>query len=244
MYVIDDKVFYHMVKTSGTSFRHACVEANKKTDFNMRHLDYKMLPERYSHLDSFIILREPHSWYKSFYNFFINQQGYFSFMIHDPYKITGKTKYPHDIEFIDPQKATLKPIGLNEFARRSINFKDTLIKYPNKARVFNNILRTQGHAHFITTYFKCAIDKEKPSTYNQFDMSLFEWFWLHSGGEVADTIAPMNDLSILEDAFKIKIPHVNKTQSVSNEDFDEETLALIKTTHSKFYDLYEKSQKH
>jgi len=228
MYVIkhndEYKTFLHMVKTAGISVSNALYDAGYQKYVNLRHIDIKYLPDEFKNSKKYIILREPHDWYKSFYNFFINVEGYLSFMLNDP-----------------KDDGYIYPIGLNEFIRRSINFKDTLEKFPNKARVFNNILQTQGNIHFITTYFDEPVNYKDPKTLEQFDMSLFEWFWKHTGGDEADTIIPMNKLYKLEDELGIKMPHRNKTKNKTEEEIDPDVLKLIKKTHNRFYDLYEEN---
>ena len=221
MYVIEDKVFLHMVKSAGISVHIGAIESNKLIHVNQRHASINNLPEKYSKLPRYAVIRKPEDWYRSFYRFFFNVAGYMSFMINDP-----------------KEDGYIYPIGLNEFVRRSINLKETLIKFPNKARVFNNILRTQSNMHFITGYFTEAIDKDNPDSLNQFDMSLYEWFYYGCGQETAINI-PMNRLDIVEELFDIKIGHANKTSdSKPKEEYEPDVLELIRTTHSKFYDLY------
>ena len=226
MYVVQNKVFFHMVKTAGISFHQACLQKGHLIHWNQRHIDHTQLPERYKDLDKYIILREPHLWYKSFYNFFLNVEGYMSFMLHDP-----------------KEDGYIYPIGLNNFIKRSLNMKETLEKFPNKARVFNNILQSQGPIHFVTSYFKEPINKNNPNSLDQFDMSLFEWFWEHAGGWEADIIIPMGNMSKLEKDFNISMAHTNKSKKKTNEEIDAHTMKLIKKTHKKFYKLYDKAMK-
>lgn len=226
MYTIENKdgsiyTFLHMVKSAGTSIHTSLIEANKITHVNQRHASINNLPEKYQEYPRIIAVRSPEDWYKSFYRFFLGVEGYMSFMLNDP---------------SDPFDGYIYPIGLDEFVRRSINLKDTLIKYPNKARVFRNLLRSQGNMHFITGYFENDFSPERPETMDQFDMSLYEWFFNNVGGRTARCI-PMDRLDIIEELFDVKIPHVNKTsENKPNNDFRPETLELIKSTHKEFYD--------
>jgi len=117
MYTIennDGSIFtiLHMVKSAGTSIHQALIHADKITHVNQRHASIRNLPEIYQHHPKIIFIREPHEWYKSFYRFFLGVEGYLSFMLNDP-------KEPHD--------GYIYPITLDEFAIRSINFKNTLI---------------------------------------------------------------------------------------------------------------------
>lgn len=221
MYVTNDKVFLHMVKSAGISVHRGIIEAGHLVHVNQRHASLNNLPKKYQELPRYAVIRKPEDWYKSFYRFFLNVDGYLSWALND----LGEDGYIH-------------PIGLNEFVRRSINMKDTLIKYPNKARVFNNLLRSQGNMHFVTGYFAEAINKEELSSYNQFDMSLYEWFFNGCGQDTAINI-PMDRLDLVEELFDIKIGHDNKTSDDKpREEYEPEVLALIRTTHSKYYDLY------
>lgn len=236
MYVTEDKVFLHMVKSAGISVHQGLINSEQTINFNMRHASINLLPEKYKNFERYTVIRKPEDWYKSFYKFFYNVEGYLSFMLKDP--------LPADENGI----VYLKPLDFNEFVRRSINFKDTLIKYPNKARVFNNILRSQGNIHFITSYFDTAIDIDKDNnfgdltTLDQFDMSLYEFFWKNIGGDTAINI-PMNRLDKVEEIFNIKIPHSNKTKNKIEANYDVDTLKLVRKTHEKFYKIYEEGQK-
>jgi hypothetical protein len=227
MYVIENEsgkifTFLHMVKSAGTSIHQAFIESNKITHVNQRHASINNLPKQYQKYPRIIVIRKPDEWYRSFYRFFLGVEGYLSFMLNDPK---------------DPYDGYIYPIEVDEFAKRSINFKKTLLQYPNKARVFNNLLRSQAHMHFITGYFQSAFNVDNPETLNQFDMSLYEWFWKNVGGENAIFI-PMDRLDIVEKIFDIKIPHSNKTSEKKPESkFKEETIKLIEKSHKKFYDM-------
>jgi len=219
------KTFLHMVKSAGTSIHMGIIEASHryekyKVHVNQRHAHIRNLPVKYKKHPKFIVIREPHKWYRSFYRFFLGVEGYMSWAINDP-----------------KEDGYIYPIEPNEFVRRMINMKDTLTRFPNKARVFRNILRSQGHMHFITGYFENDFHPEDEPTMKQFDMSLYKWFWKAVGGEQAIFI-PMKRLDIIEKEFKIKIPHVNET-SPNKPDirFDEETLDLIRETHKEYYHM-------
>jgi len=219
------KTFLHMVKSAGISIHQGLIQRNALTHVNQRHAHIRNLPEKYSNFPKYMVIREPHSWYRSFYRFFLNVEGYMSFMLNDP-------KEPYD--------GYIYPISFDEFVKRSINLKDTLIRYPNKARVFRNLLRSQGNMHFITGYFDSDFHPDKPETMAQFDMSLYEWFWKATGGEQAINI-PMSRLDIIEDIFEIKIPHLNKTSDDKPKVIiSPETEELIRNNHTKFYDIISK----
>jgi phage tail tube protein FII len=123
-----------------------------------------------------------------------------------------------------------------------MNLKQTFLNYPNKARVFNNILRSQGAMHFICTYFECGIDIDQNNnfgdleTLNQFDMSLYEWFYKGCGMHTSINI-PMTNLQDVEKIFDIKIQHENKTKHKIAE--YKNTLELVRETHKKFYNEIE-----
>ena len=219
------KTFLHMVKSAGTSVHLGIIEASHfydkyKVHVNQRHASIRNLPKQYSKHKKFIVLREPHKWYRSFYRFFLGVEGYMSWAINDP-----------------KDDGYIYPIDPNEFVRRLINMKDTLTKFPNKARVFRNILRSQGHMHFITGYFESDFHPDDAKTMQQFDMSLFKWFWKAVGGEQAIYI-PMDRLDLIEKEFHIIVPHINETDpSKPDIQFTPETIELIKETHKEFYDM-------
>jgi len=220
MYITDDKVFLHMVKSAGISIHVGLFSSDNNIHFNARHAGIETMPTKYSDLPRYGVIRSPEDWYKSFYKFFVRVEGYMSFMLNDL-----------------AEDGYIYPIGFNEFVRRSINFKSTLIKYPNKARVFNNILRSQGNIHFVTAYFKYAIVADDVNTLDQFDMSLYEWFYNGCGMNTSTNI-PMDKLEDVEKLFDIKIGHENKTNAPAyiEANYDEETLELVRVSHKKFYD--------
>jgi len=220
------KTFLHPVKSAGISIHAGIIEASTQYDYhvhvNQRHAHIRNLPEKYAKYPRYITVREPHKWYRSFYRFFMGVEGYLSWAITDP-KPDG----------------CIYPIDPNEFVRRMINMKDTLIKFPNKARVFRNLLRSQGNMHFVTAYFENDFHPEDEKSMEQFNMSLYDWFMKNAGIETAHLI-PMNRLDVVEKLFNIQIPHLNATPSNKpNVEFNEETLELIRNTHSQYYDIIE-----
>jgi len=225
MYVTEDKVFLHMVKSAGISVHAGLIESDNKIYYNQRHASIEHLPLRYQKLPRYGVIRSPEEWYKSFYRFFIDVQGYMSFMLND----LGEDGFIH-------------PISFNEFVLRSANLKDTLLRFPNKARVFNNILRSQGNIHFVTGYFKRPIEIGKDNTiydassFNQFDMSLYEWFYNGCGMDTSINI-PMEKLEDVENLFGITIGHNNKTipKDVDTE-YKDEVLTMVRHIDKKFYD--------
>lgn len=211
----------HPVKTAGTSIHEGIINASTyyddyKVHVNQRHAHIRNLPVKYKKHPRFVVLREPHKWYESFYNFFVNVEGYLSFMLNDP-----------------KDDGYIYPIDINEFVKRSINFKDTLIKYPNKSRVFRNLLRSQANLHFLTSYFQSDFNHNDKKTMNQFNTSLFDWFMRPMGECI---YIPMNRLDIIEKEFNIEIPHSNKTKN-KKEFLNEESINLIKITHKPYYEL-------
>jgi chloramphenicol 3-O-phosphotransferase len=223
MYVVKDKVILDMIKTAGTSIFTSLYASGIKIDVNMKHLNIDYLPSKYRELPRYAVIREPHKWYESFYKFFYNVEGFMSFMISDP-----------------KDDGYIYPIGLNKFIGRAMNLKDTLIKYPNKARVFSNILQTQGKLHFINSYFKVPLVPGDLSTYEQFDMSLYEWFWRGAGYHTApiENFIRMDELHIVEELLGVKVPVSNVTKNEINETISEKSMELIKTADKVFYDIY------
>lgn len=223
MYIIKDKVFLHMVKSAGISVHVGLINSDNIINYNERHASIGHIPKKYEDLPRYGVIRSPEDWYQSFYKFFVGVDGYMSFMLNDP--------LPPDRD----GQIYIKPINFNEFVNRSINLKDTLIKFPNKARVFNNILRSQANIHFVTAYFTEAIQSDKPETLEQFNMSLYEWFFRGCGMHTSTNI-PIKKLEDIEDLFNIKIGHQNKTKRKDLDvNYDDETLKLVRETHKKFY---------
>jgi hypothetical protein len=222
------KTLMHPVKSAGTSIHAAIIKAsntyNYRVHVNQRHACIRNLPEKYVKYKKYVVIREPISWYRSFYRFFLNVDGYLSWMLNDP--------LPPD----DNGQVFIAPISFEEFVKRSSSIKDTLMKYPNKARVFRNLLRSQSHMHFITGYFESDFSPEDPETMEQFDCSLYEWFMRPLGKDCI--FIPMDRLDIIEEEFKIKIPHLNKTDPKKPEvDINSEVSSTVLKTDKFYYDL-------
>jgi len=229
MYTIESnneiKTFMHPVKSAGISVHTGIISAsnnyNYRVHVNQRHAHIRNLPEIYRDYPKYTVLREPHKWYKSFQSFFTGVEGYLSWALTDP-----------------KEDGYIYPIKPDEFIRRMMNMKNTLIEFPNKARVFRNLLRSQGNMHFITGYFESDFHPEDEQSMEQFDMSLYRWFTNPMG---EDTIfIPMNRLDIIEKVFNIKIPHVNRTDpNKQNFEYSEESIELIKRVDVEYYKMIE-----
>lgn len=216
------KTLMHPVKSAGISIHTGIIEASHNYDYkvhvNQRHAHIRNLPKKYQKYPRFVVLREPHKWYESFYNFFLRTEGYLSFMLNDP-----------------KDDGYIYPIDINEFVDRSINFKNTLQRFPNKSRVFRNLLRSQGQMHFVTEYFESDFHPDDGASMKQFDMNLFEWFHKPMGECI---YIPMNRLDILEKEFNIKIPHENKTFAKTAL-LSDSSIEKIKESHRRYYNLIE-----
>ena len=214
-------VFLHMVKTAGTSVHDAFLGKGYPISFNQKHLDISCLPDKYRKLPKYTLMRDPESWYRSFYSYYQNTTGFFSFLLRD---------------FDDEGNSAL--VGINEFIIRCLNLKHTFMRYPKKATMFNNILQQQQTGHFMTTYFENSIDITREESLNQFNMSLYEWFWNHTGMNEC-IIVPMNKIQDLEKEFDIKLVKSNETpqENIVNDVIVEDVLIKLVNSHIKFYDL-------
>jgi hypothetical protein len=217
------KTLMHPVKSAGTSIHTAIIEAsnnyNYKVHVNQRHSHIRNLPEKYKIHPKFVVVREPASWYKSFYRFFLGVDGYLSWALNDP-----------------KDDGYIYPIEPDEFAKRMLNMKEALTTFPNKARVFRNLLRSQSHLHFITSYFENDFHPEDSESMQQFEMNLYSWFMKPMGDDCI--YIPMNRLDIIEKEFHIKIPHINTTSNDKIDfNFSPEVINLIKENHKDWYQM-------
>lgn len=228
MYVVDvkkndkveRKIFLHMIKTAGISVHRSCVTANHTLQYNQRHCHIGILPTKYIELPRHIILRKPEDWYVSFYNFFLPVRGFFSFMLRDDKGL---------------------PVDINEFISRALNMKHFFNTHTFKRDILNGILNEQETQHFMFTFFTEQITDE---TANNYDCSIFDWFWRGTGGDTA-TVYPMtkDGLAALEEEFNITLGHDNKTEKTSTNipvtvaDINDDTLKLIEDVDSKYYEM-------
>lgn len=218
----------HPVKSAGTSIHAAIVQAsheykNYKVHVNQRHAHIRNLPRAYKQHPKYVVIREPHKWYRSFYRFFLGVEGSYSLFLNDPK---------------DPPDGFIYPIDFKDFILRTRNLKKLFLNYPGKARVFRNILRSQGHLHFLTSYFESDFSIEEPQTLEQFDKSLFKWHMDPMGDDCI--YIPMNRLDIIEDIFRIKIPHINKTDAKKPEiNIDRKIERIIRGFYAGWYQAIE-----
>lgn len=71
MYVTQDKVFLHMVKSAGISVHFGLFQSENIINYNQRHASIDHLPERYKDFPRYGVIRSPEDWYQSFYKFFV-----------------------------------------------------------------------------------------------------------------------------------------------------------------------------
>lgn len=234
MYVIDvirdkkveRKVFLHMIKTAGISVHHGSLKAGHKLQYNQRHCHISILPDKYQELPRHIILRKPEDWYISFYNFFLPVHGFFSFMLRDDKGI---------------------PVDINEFIIRALNMGNFFLNHKFKRDILNSILNEQETQHFIFTFFTEQITDFNS---NEYDFSLFDWFWRGTGGENAK-VYPMNKdgIKAIENEFNMSMGHANKTEPIEGqipvtvEDIDPEVLELLRTVDARYYTKFEELSK-
>lgn len=222
---ITDKVFLHMIKTAGSSVHRGIADSGQTLNYNQRHASINHLPERYKNLPRYGIIRSPESWYKSFYNFFVPQLStnpFMKFMWSD--SVNGQDKI----------------LDFNTFVLRSINMKDTLIKYPEKAMLFRDIFELQTTLHFTGGYLDGGLEltpnkkKVKPESLEQFNMSLYEWFYRGVGLHTSTNV-PMEHFSDLCRLFGIKELHDNAVKTDLGTNYNPKTLKKLQKTHQKFY---------
>ena len=222
MYVTSDKkVFLHMPKTAGISFHRSLQEAKDIfIQCNMRHQHISMLPQKYSEYPRYIILRNPLDWYISFYKFFSETEGFFSFLLKDRDEEMNETL-----------------VNFDTFIFRAMNLKRFFLENPQKADIINSIIQEQEQLHFMMTFFTEVISMEN---INNFDCSLFDFFWKGTGGDTAQVIPMDENLSAnVEKIFGFPMnSHENKTDSkiqLSLKDLSDETKAIIIYNHKRFF---------
>jgi len=80
----------------------------------------------------YIILRKPEDWYVSFYKFFSETKGFFSFIIKDRFEDKN-----------EPEGFREEMSDFDTFVERAMNLKDFFIKNPERLNIVNSILQEQ-----------------------------------------------------------------------------------------------------
>lgn len=230
MYVVDDNVFIHVVKSGGTSIRKLLV-AQRLNDikFSSEHFPIAIIPEKYKNYKRHALVRDPVGWYKSFYAYTLQlkSKGESFNRLADSLVFKGKDKVSFD-EFVD------RAINLKAFVNTDGRLEDII----NKTRK-NRIMKP--------SYFSLVFDDytDIEGCRSLISDTCYQTFMNFVGAYDADeyyVLENKEDMSRLYDVFKIKntgLSHMNKTKNkfVVN-DVSVETIEKIhkaeEYTYTKF----------
>jgi len=195
MYILDNKIFLHAVKCGGTTIRNHLF--NKREDdikFSSEHFPIKLLPERYKEYETYTLIREPISWYESFY--------YYTLQLHyDPVKTRAFNPLAEILCFDNGRE-----LKINEFIARAVDLKKFFIDYPKKKEELIRSTRKRGllkFGYFNANFTDYTDTSEIDSLLNT---SCYKFFLNVVGSLEANNIFILgNDNSKLYQAFKLDI---------------------------------------
>ena len=221
MYITRDKIFMHMVKTGGSSVFRSLIDSNVRVDYNQKHYGYQTIPNQYRDYPKYMIVRDPIEWYTSFYNYFSTR------------------RFMHFL-FKDEEN---NEISLDQFILNSMNMKSTLLRdlwmIPQLASI---VTRHNAGGNFIGSYFTSALVIGDLTTFDQFDKSLYAWFYDSMGGDDVTKI-PLDNIADLGQIFGIEIDHTNKTEIPDDvQIIPDGTINVIKSIDKKYFDIISEYQ--
>jgi len=190
MFIIDDKVFIHLHKCGGMSIKSSLFKNREKDlKFMVRHQCTNSIPDQFRDYERIALVRNPLTWYRSFYYYTIEYSTRSHLLQHMIYK-RGKARR----EFVT----------LEEFMNRSLRFSD-YCKRTDYIGKFRKFMSTHNN-HFSSAQIGDMTSFDPPETFYQF----------HFDTMIDDTVKLYHLESEFDDVCEIlKIPstHTNKSSN-------------------------------
>jgi hypothetical protein len=153
MFVVDNTVFIHLQKSAGTSiFEMLIKERRNDIKFLINHKSLRSLPEEYESYRKIALVRNPLTWYESFYN----------------YLIFNRDNHPKVYEsFPYIEKKLIEDKRISFFLQKALNF-DYYFN-PRKTELSKNLIEHQRpmmsdfypnalNIHFEKTFYQDRVE--------------------------------------------------------------------------------------
>lgn len=202
MIVIDDKIMIHIVKTGGTSIKRGVfTERLKDIKFEWKHASAEMIPPEFKNYEKFTIVRNPLTWYESYYNYII-------------WKKSG-ILLAEKIAFNDGINMSSGYVSFNTFLERALDIQEFIDK-TNFIHDFKKNTNRNGRFFFQTLWG----DLTKKTKYK----TLYQFFYFGAVKDVKNIkhYKMETDMNIVFDKMKISPVHTNisprkKTINIQNQ---------------------------
>ena len=226
MYIVDDKIFIHVVKCGGSAIRSSLVKHRPKDiKFTQEHLSIMDIPSEFLNYETYAILREPLSWYRSFYRYAIQ--------LHKPEENKCFNLLAEQLVY-DP----VKPVSFEQFLRKALYLEDTITD-KNIALMLHKLQKVMpAKPNYFKLIFKDLTNVAFARTL--LTGTLYSFFIKSVGALEADNIFILNeDLEDLYGAFKLPTSNrkINKGKVKANTDI---SIDLYKELLSREAYLYDK----
>ncbi|RLA80309.1 MAG: hypothetical protein DRG78_11230 [Epsilonproteobacteria bacterium] len=225
MYILDNKIFIHIVKCGGSSIREG-IYKNRRQDlkFCSEHFPIKLLNEKYKNYDKITIIREPISWYKSFYNYTIQMN-----------KNKGSifNALANMLVYKDNKRLPFRDFVINA-TNLELFFKDR-----DKIKILINKIRNGKFSK--SNYFNLIFDDytDENEFVEKFSSSCYQFFINSVGGFDVDRFYHSGD-DLIYDEFNINKRKKNQTKTslVKDSEITEEIKNLIHKYDHKVYEHF------
>jgi len=232
MYILEDKIYLHFQKTGGFSVYEIIKKLGLKKVWFKEHNGIVTLPEQYKHLRRFTFIRNPYSWYVSF------------FFFHEAMRL----KRDHT-GWINPFLRTLTSKNIfhfNQFIHNSCNLKKFYIEnpamYEELIKQFHIVIKFKNKG-WVGTWFKDSNNIEKELAVDNLDMTLMDWYMNIMGLNEPNTT--IYKLENFKEGIEIEfgpieeIPHKHKSKHNDYRHYyNEESISKVNASHSHILDKF------
>jgi len=229
MYIIDDNIFIHPIKCGGSSFRQNLKDHRlEDIKFSAEHFTKHLMSSKYKDYTTHTIIREPLSWYKSFYAYHFQIE-----------KIRGRIFNILATKLCRNEK---DKVPFEDFVKKSANLRETLSDEVILKMVLNTKRKNMLKVNYFSAIFEDYTDTD--GILKMFDCSLYQFFLNSVEALKCNNIYILGqDLTKLYQDFKLDPALQNKIRNKSFERYKvknvkKETQDLIKVIEKNLYNEF------
>ena len=259
----EDILYLHFQKTGGFSFYNIINQKGIEQEYFMEHRGYINIPDEYSNIRKIGFIRNPYSWYVSFYFFHMGKpDSTRNFDLGSLKTVKPNTAAIRDLPLKSiPREFNCSPFvealtmdkksGFDQFVRNASNLKDFFQNNPHMYEFF--IIRMKSYIEFghswYSTWFKNADQFQLELKVEDMDMSLMQWYANVIGVSNAEVevfkLENFKDVITSEFGSAFVEPHKNSSEhSEFRHYYNEETSGMIYLADKAIFDKFNYNQLH